>query len=103
MLAEMRRSHSPRPGESNAYDDYKCVPVMAPDAVGARDAVEHVKGAGYNLISNNCLHHALAVLRAYGVPEGPNGLKSPLAHPGPNAYFEASFGEGGGTPLCPST
>lgn len=99
MLTEMRRSHSPRPGESNAYDNYKCVPVMKPDAIGARNAVVRVRGAGYNLISNNCLHHALAILRAYGVPEGPDGLKSLLAHPGPNAYFEASLGEGEGVPL----
>lgn len=99
MLGEMRREHQPRPGEPNAYDAYKCTPVARPDAQGAREAAARLREAGYNLLDNNCLHHALAILRVYGVPDGPGGLASPRTHPGPNACFGASLEEGPGTPL----
>ncbi|WP_424949906.1 hypothetical protein [Deinococcus sp.] len=93
MLAEMRRPHRPRPGQSNAYDAYRSCVVRVPDPLAARDTAEWTRRAGYNLLSNNCLHHARAILSAYGVPDGAEGLASALTHPGPNAWFGASFGE----------
>lgn len=92
MLAEMRRQHCPRPGQPNAYDAYKHTQVAAPSAQRARETAAKMKEAGYNLIGNNCLHHTLAILCAYGVPEGRDGLASVLIHPGPNAWFDASLG-----------
>jgi hypothetical protein len=93
MFAEMRREHWPRPGEPNAYDAYKRVAVSTPDPEQARQMIEQMRGAGYNLLDNNCLHHARAILSAYGIPDGEGGLASPITHPGPNAWFGASFGE----------
>lgn len=93
LLSEMARSHGARPGHPNGYDAYKWALVHGADPSAARQAAEQVRAGGYNLLDNNCLHHARRILRAYGVPAGAGGLASPLTHPGPNAWFAASLGE----------
>lgn len=78
----LRVSNPAHAGER--YDFIKCAAVARPNVPQAQADGRTMPGRGYDLIGNNCLDAAHAVVRDYGAP----GLPNPTTALTPNRYFE---------------
>lgn len=65
------------------YDAYKVIPVKAARWQYAYNTGKQLEQMGYTGVTNNCLDHAHAVIKAYGATE----LPDPFRHPLPKDWY----------------
>lgn len=65
------------------YDAYKVIPVKAARWQFAYNTGKQIEQMGYTGVTNNCLDHAYAVIKAYGATE----LPTPFRHPLPKDWY----------------
>ncbi len=53
------------------YTRYRCEPTPMSDVPAASAAIVQVKAAGYCVVGNNCMDHAIQILSAYGATDLP--------------------------------
>jgi hypothetical protein len=70
--------------KSRDYVSYNCEGVENINVSAAYTTASETKVAGYNILSNNCLDHTIAILTAYNA----KGLPSDNTFPTPKDWFE---------------
>jgi len=58
---------------ANYYRQYRCRDWAGSDARRARSAIDVQAHNGYNLLANNCLDKSIAIFRAFGINDLPDG------------------------------
>lgn len=87
MLTAMRTGRNADGARHIFYHAYKVIPVPWPDPQRAKSTAENQKFGGWEVLANNCVHHAYQIFADYGaVAKLPNPFGDPF-HRIPKRWF----------------
>lgn len=88
MLSTMRSGQHVRSGRHLFYHAYKEIKVDKPNPQRARETAEGQRMGGWEVLGNNCVHHAYQIFSDYGASEKlPNPSLDPF-HRIPKTWFK---------------
>ncbi|MBY0551571.1 MAG: hypothetical protein K2W95_30090 [Candidatus Obscuribacterales bacterium] len=92
MLRAMRTGRNTDGGRHIFYHAYKVILVPSPDPARAKYTAEHQQFGGWEVLANNCVHHAYQIFADYGAAATiPNPSGDPF-HRIPKRWFNLLAG-----------